>query len=68
MTKEIEEFKELHKFYLYVDYKISDLAKRLNISRKTVERWLSGKAQPSKEQSKEIRRYLDEKKGTRETI
>lgn len=62
MIKEIEEFRELHKVYLYVDYKISDLAKRLNVSRKTVERWLSGKAQPSKEQLKEIRKYLDEKK------
>jgi len=55
MAKEIEEFRELHKIYLYVDYKISDLAKRLNISRKTIERWLSSKTQPSKEQLKEIR-------------
>lgn len=68
MIKEIEEFRELHKVYLYVDYKISDLAKRLNVSRKTVERWLSGKAQPSKEQLKEIRKYLDEKKATQKTI
>ena len=62
MAKEIEEFRELHKIYLYVDYKISDLAKRLNISRRTVERWLSGKAQPSKEQLKEIGKYLAGKK------
>ncbi len=62
MAKEIDEFRELHKIYLYVDYKINDLAKRLNISRKTVERWLSSKAQPNKEQLKEIRKYLDEKK------
>lgn len=68
MVKEIEEFKELHKVYLYVDYKISDLAKRLNISRKTVERWLSGKAQPNKEQLKEMRKYLDEKKAVQKTI
>ncbi len=67
MAKEIEEFRELHKIYLYVDYKISDLAKRLNISRKTVERWLSDKAQPSKEQLKEIRKYLDEKKAAQKT-
>ena len=62
MAKEIEEFRELHKIYLYVDYKISDLAKRLNVSRKTIERWLNGKVQPNKEQLKEIRKYLDEKK------
>lgn len=68
MVKEIEEFRELHKIYLYVDYKISDLAKRLNVSRKTVERWLSGKAQPNKEQLKEIRKYLDEKKVVQKTI
>jgi len=68
MAKEIEEFKKLHKIYLYVDYKISDLAKRLNVNRKTVERWLSNKAQPSKEQLKEIRKYLDEKKAAQKTI
>ena len=68
MAKEIEEFRELHKVYLYVDYKISDLAKRLNVSRKTVERWLSGKAQPNKEQLKEIRKYLDEKKAAQKTV
>ena len=68
MAKEIEEFRELHKVYLYVDYKISDLAKRLNVNRKTVERWLSGKAQPSKEQLKEIKKYLDEKKAAQKTI
>jgi transcriptional regulator with XRE-family HTH domain len=62
MAKEIEEFRELHKIYLYVDYKISDLAKRLNISRKTVERWLSSKTKPSKEKLKAIKEYLDEKK------
>ena len=68
MTKEIEEFKELHRIYLYVDYKISDLAERLGVSRKTVERWLSGKTRPNENQLKEIRKYLDEKKAAQETI
>jgi transcriptional regulator with XRE-family HTH domain len=58
----ISKRKKKNKIYLYIDYKISNFAKQLNVSRKTVERWLSGKVQPSKEQLKEIRKYLDEKK------
>lgn len=53
-----EEYKKLHKLYLYSDYSISDLAKYLDISRRTVERWLSGKYLPSENQLKLISDYL----------
>jgi len=58
--KELKEFKRLHNFDF--EYKISDLAKRLDVSRRTVERWLSCKNKPSAEKLKEIKRYLDEKR------
>lgn len=58
--EELKEFKRLHNFDF--KYKISDLAKRLNVSRRTVERWLSSRNKPSKEKLKEIKRYLDEKR------
>lgn len=60
--KELREFKQLHNFHLQSDYKISDLAKRLKVSRRTIERWLSGKTKPNKEKLEAIRKYLDEKK------
>lgn len=56
--KPLEEFKKLHNIYLYSDYKIKDLARYLNISRRTVERWLSGKYSPSEEKLKKINEYL----------
>lgn len=60
--KELEELKKLHNFYLYVDYKTSEIAKRLNVSPRTIRRWLSGKTKPDEEKLKEIRKYLEEKK------
>lgn len=60
--RELREFKQLHNFHLQSDYKISDLAKRLKVSRRTIERWLSGKIKPNKEKLEAIRKYLDEKK------
>lgn len=58
--EEVREFKRLHNFDF--EYKISDLAKRLNVSRRSVERWLSCKTKPSKEKLEGIKRYLDEKR------
>jgi len=60
--KELREFKKLHNFYLQSDYKISDLAKRLKVSRRTIERWLSGRTKPNKEKLEAVKKYLDEKK------
>ena len=62
MEKEIEELKKLHQFYLYHDYKTGEIAKKLNVSPRTVRRWLSGKTKPSDEKLKQIRKFLDEKR------
>jgi len=62
MEKELDEFKKLHDFYLYCDYKTSELAKWLHVSPRTIRRWLSGKTKPDEEKLKEIRKYLEEKK------
>lgn len=57
----LEEFKRLHNTFLYIDYKTSDLAKYLNVSRRTVERWLSSKYIPSESKMKLIKKYLSSK-------
>lgn len=62
MDKELEEFKKLHKFYLYSDYRTKDIAKRLNVSPRTIQRWLKGKTKPNEEKLRRIREYLAEKK------
>ncbi len=54
----LEEYKKFHRLYLYDDYSISDLAKYLSVSRRTVERWLSGKYLPSENHLKKISDYL----------
>lgn len=54
----LEEFKKLHIKYLYSSYKILDLAKFLNVSRRTVERWLSGKNSPSEAKLSKISEFL----------
>ena len=54
----LEEFKRLHRLYLYSDYKISDLAQYLNVSRRTVERWISGRCVPPESKINMIARFL----------
>lgn len=54
----LDKFKKLHEIYLYSAYKISDLAKYLGVSRRTIERWLSGKYHPSEDKIKKISEYL----------
>ena len=62
MEKELQELKELHQFYLYHDYKTGEIARELNVSTRTVQRWLSGKATPSEEKLKQIRKLLNKKR------
>lgn len=60
MEKELEEWYQLHKFYYNMgEYQTKDLASYLNVSTRTLQRWLKGKTQPDKEQLNQIRRYLD---------
>jgi len=61
MEKEIEELKEPHRFYIYHDYKTGEIAKELNVSTRTVQRWLSGKTTPSEKKLKQLRKLLHKK-------
>lgn len=61
MEKELEEWYKLHKFYKYSDYLTKDLADYLSVSPRTIQRWLIGKAAPSKEKKELIRTYLAKK-------
>lgn len=61
MDKELEEWYELHKFHFYAgSYETKDLAKYLEVSPRTIQRWIKGKTKPSKEQIAQINRYLKE--------
>ncbi len=62
MEKELQELKELHRFYLYHDYKTGEIAKELGVSARTVQRWLSGRASPSEKKLKQIRKLLNKKR------
>ena len=62
MEKELQELKELHQFYLYHDYKTAEIARELNVSTRTVQRWFSGKARPSEKKLKQIRKLLNKKR------
>ncbi|MBL7198201.1 MAG: helix-turn-helix transcriptional regulator [Candidatus Omnitrophica bacterium] len=61
MEKELEEWSRLHKFYEYADYQTKDLADYLNVSPRTIQRWIKGKTAPSRQQLERIRKYLTEK-------
>lgn len=58
---EFEEWKKLHDFYSYSDYLTEDLANFLNVSTRTIQRWIRGTSKPSKEKLVKIRIYLSQK-------
>ncbi len=59
MDKELEEWYKLHKFHLYTsNYETKDLASYLEVSPRTIQRWLKEKGKPTKEQLSQISRYL----------
>jgi len=62
MEKELQQLKELHQFYLYHDYKTGKIARELGVSRRTVQRWFSGKARPTDEKLNQIRKLLNRKR------
>lgn len=62
MKNPFEEFRELHKFYAGFDYRTKEIAEYLNVSTRTIQRWLKGKTGPSKSQLKKIQAYLNSKK------
>ena len=61
MDKAIEEWYKLHKFHLYsAIYQTKDLANYLNVSPRTIQRWLKEKAKPSEKQLLQIKEYLSQ--------
>ena len=59
MDNELEEWYKLHKYYFYAgSYETKDLAKYLEVSPRTIQRWLKEKTKPSKQQLAQIKRYL----------
>ncbi len=58
MLKELEEWRKLHDFYKYSDYLTKDLANFLNVSPRTIQRWIKGSAKPSEEKIEQIKIYL----------
>lgn len=67
MEKGLQEWHELHKFYKYSAYLTKDLAAYLDVSTRTIQRWIKGKTEPNKKKLDLIRKYLSEKiKGRQE--
>ena len=63
MDKELQEWLNLHNFYLYSgSYEIKGLSDYLGVTSKTIERWIKDKNRPKKEQLAKIRLYLESKK------
>jgi len=59
MDKELEEWHKLHKFHFYSgSYETKDLANFLDVSSRTIQRWLKEKTKPNKEQLNKISLYL----------
>ena len=62
----LEKWYKLHKEYLYCnfdqcDFRTSELAKYLGVSRRTIERWVKGKGEPKQVHLKAIERFLEGK-------
>lgn len=60
MENELAEWQELHKFYKYSGYLTKDLAAYLNVSPRTIQRWLKGHTRPNREELGLIKKYLQE--------
>ena len=61
MEKELQEWYELHKYYHYCDYLTKDLAEYMQISPRTIQRWIKGKTNPNIRELRLIKRYLSKK-------
>ena len=59
----LEEWLKLHKFYKGFDFLTKDLAEYLNVSPRTIQRWIKDKTSPKAEKLAKIKSYL-ERKGT----
>jgi transcriptional regulator with XRE-family HTH domain len=62
----LEKWYKLHKKYLYLeikpyDFRTSELAKHLGVTRRTIERWVIGIGRPSKTHIEAIDRFLSDR-------
>jgi len=62
MKNPLEEYKRLHNFYMYSDYLTKELAAYINVSTRTIQRWMKGKNKPPEAKIKKIEAFLDSKK------
>lgn len=63
MDNELQEWRKLHEFYMYSgDYQTKELATFVNVSERTIQRWLKEKTKPNEKQLAMIGRYLESKK------
>ncbi len=54
----LEEWYRLHKFYKGWDFLTKDLAEYLNVSPRTIQRWVKGKTNPKTKKLAKIKAYL----------
>ena len=62
MENAIGEFKRLHELYGGFDCQTKELAEYLDVSTRTVQRWMKGKTAPSDSEMKKIKAYLTAKR------
>ena len=64
MDKELQEWYQLHEFYMYSgSYQTKELAEFLDVTERTIQRWLKEKTKPNAEQLARIGKYLQTKSG-----
>ena len=61
MHPTLEEWVKLHKFYKGFNFLTKDLAEYLNVSPRTIQRWIRGKTSPKAEKLAKIKSYLERK-------
>lgn len=54
----LEKWKKCHAFYLYFRFSTTSLAKYLNVSRRTIDRWVKGEKKPNRYKQALICEYL----------
>jgi len=57
----LEKWFKLHKFYKGWDFFTKDLAEYLNVSPRTIQRWIKGETNPSAKKLAKIKMYFEKK-------
>lgn len=61
MLNALEEWKKLHEFQKYSSYLTKDLAEFLNVSPRTIQRWIKGTTNLDNETLEKIETYLSKR-------